>query len=356
MESLNHQEENAIKDNKSQEPITQPLHEKEPYNEPPYDKEQEHEPVQDKAQEQEQEPVTIPTVKATPKSRELPRSKKSIEIPPKREISRTGEKSKRSIIVDAKNLTPLDKVSIEIQKSREKYKKLFASSLADSLPTDERKITYLENQNKVLTHEFKVLSGYLTTLIEIKNNDLYLKEGKAKTAPKHKAPPKEKIERKPSKTDLSTDRGKLNMLIQDYNKINERLQQVSNPEFFIQLKAREKEAEVKTEQLKKRSKMLEIKQKQKDKDIAKTVQGGGKPEILEVMKKNQKELTILKEFVAEIDQKLESINKKPEKYINAEKEKHNKRYNELMEECYSLDIDIKVAEKKEIKETPKQKH
>ena len=206
----------------------------------------------------------------------------------------------------------------------------------------------------MLTHEFKVLSGYLTTLIEIKNNDLYLKEGKAKAVPKHKiVPPKEKIERKSSKTELSTDRGKLNNLIQDYNKINERLQQVSNPEFFMLLKAREKEADTKTEQLKKRSKMMEIKQRQKDKDIAKTVQGGGKPEILEVMKKNQKELTILKEFVSDIDLKLDSINKKPEKYINSEKEKHNKRYNELLEECYNLDIDIKAADKREVKETPK---
>jgi len=55
---------------------------------------------------------------------------------------------------------------------------------------------------------------------------------------------------------------------------------------------------------------MEITQKRKNKNIAKTISGGEKQVVMEFIKKNQKDLTILKEFVSDLDTKLDALCKK----------------------------------------------
>ena len=233
-------------------------------------------------------------------------------------------------------LKAMEKAVLDARRTLDKMKG--AEETVESIEEEEQKMIFVDNQNKKLRKELKKMNDNLNNLLDY-IKDLNLKKKKKQDKPI------DQVLRTRNEEIKNSDKQMMN-LMNEHQRLQKRLEEVSNPNYMIDLRNSIKEAEDKIKELKKDKKALEVEQFRREKKMDKII-NHGEPENMKSINDAQKELEVvtdklnklkakkeqLSEFKLKQDSQMDSLRQKLEKVMQKAKD-------------YGIDEDIKREELK----------
>ena len=160
-------------------------------------------------------------------------------------------------------------------------------------------MAYLRNENKALRDELKRLNKLLTEFLEVRRAMFNKKQAITKGPPK----PEVRLQ------EVKNAEKQLSILEIEYDRVSKRTEQLSNPQYLLDLKERLISLEHRIKKTGKNKKTLETEQVKREKIIDKVIEEG-EPERLQ-------EINHLKTEAAMFEKKLKEINEVLEKNGNS---------------------------------------
>ena len=135
-------------------------------------------------------------------------------------------------------------------------------------------------------------------------------------------------------------------LMNEHQRLQKRLEEVSNPNYMIDLRSSIKEAEDKIKELKKEKKALEVEQFRREKKMDKIITYG-EPENMKSINDAQKELEVITDKLNKLRSKKEQLNEFKSKQ-DSQMESLKDKLEKVMQKAkdFGIDEDIKREELK----------
>jgi len=241
----------------------------------------------------------------------------------------------------------------ELELCKETHAKLLedTDSLINNMTDDDKRMIFLRNENKSVREELKRLNKLLTELVEFRRAML-------KKKPMTARGPKPEVNAQEARNLEKM----LNNLENEHKKVSGRLEEISNPQYLVDLKERIIALDLKIKKAGKNKKNLEVEQLLREKKIDKVIDVG-EPEYAQEIGHIKTESNILDKKIRELDEALnrnsstiEEIKQKTEEVKNqykklqetAEKEGINENINATAK---THDLDVKYRALQSAKES-----
>lgn len=197
---------------------------------------------------------------------------------------------------------------------------------------------FVDNQNKKLRKELKRMNDNLNKLIDY-IKDLHLKKKDEKPRPVSG------LLRARNEEVKNSDKQMQNLMT-EHQRLQKRFEEVSNPNYVMDLRNGIKDAETKIKELKKEKKQLEVEQFRREKKMDKIITYG-EPENMKSVNDAQKELEVVTDKLNRLRAKKEQLTEfkaSQEAQMASLKERLKKVMAQAEE--YGIDEDIKKEEKR----------
>ena len=193
---------------------------------------------------------------------------------------------------DKHPLKAMEKSVMEARNTLDKMKSI--EQTVETIDDEEQKMNYVDRQNKKLRSELKKMNNNLNKLID------YIKDLHLKSKPKAEdQKPVELILRARNEEVKNSDKQLMN-LMNEHQRLQKRLDQVSDPTYMINLRKEIQDAEHKINvTLKKEKKQLEVEQFRREKKMDKIITYG-EPENMKSINNAQKELEVVSERLSKL--------------------------------------------------------
>ena len=247
---------------------------------------------------------------------------------------------------DKHPLKAMEKSVMEARNTLDKMKSI--EQTVETIDDEEQKMNYVDRQNKKLRSELKKMNNNLNKLID------YIKDLHLKSKPKAEdQKPVELILRARNEEVKNSDKQLMN-LMNEHQRLQKRLDQVSDPTYMINLRKEIQDAEHKINvTLKKEKKQLEVEQFRREKKMDKIITYG-EPENMKSINNAQKELEVVSERLSKLrakKAKLAEFKQTQDQQMEVLKQRLEKVMKRAQD--YGIDDDLKKEEAKlrEDKET-----
>ncbi len=192
---------------------------------------------------------------------------------------------------------------IHIENELELLQETHAKLLEDSdtkivhILYDEKKMAFLRNENKAVREELKRLNKLLTELVEFRRAVL---KKKPPAAASSRGIPKPEVRVQ----EIKNSEKMLANLEMEYERMARRIEQISDPQYLLDLKERIISMDHRIKKAEKNKKTLETEQVRREKIIDKVIEDG-EPELLQDINHLKTEAAIFEKKLREIDEVLE---------------------------------------------------